>query len=112
MPHLKISTKVAQKLQALSEQTSVTTDEILLRLLDNYASIFVSIDDTVACDDLTWTEEELADILKPRQPLTGKQIVDKHLESGVIGSWSDMAIGDSVEWLEQQKAARRNKYQW
>ena len=108
MPNLEISTQVAQKLQDLSEQTKVSVDEILLQLLDHYATL---VEDRVTSGE-TWTDEELAELLKPKAPLTGREIVDKHLKSGVIGSWSDMNIADSVAWLEQQKAARRNKYQW
>lgn len=59
-----------------------------------------------------WTEEELDELFKPRKPLTGKEIVEKHLATGVIGSWADMGIEDSVEWLQQQRASRKNKHQW
>lgn len=48
-----------------------------------------SEDERVAHDDLTWTDEELAELLKPSKPLTGRAIVEKHLASGVIGSWAD-----------------------
>ena len=59
-----------------------------------------------------FTEEEIKKMLTPKPSLTGKEIVEKHLKSGVIGSWADMGIEDSVEWLEQQRAKRRNKFQW
>lgn len=118
MPHLEIRTQVAQRLHDLSEQTQTTVDEILSRLLDSYGAMLVSVSDDMAGDDatdnnganndVTWTDEELAELLKPQKPLTGKEIV----EQGYIGGWEDMGIEDSVEWLAQQKAKRRKKYQW
>lgn len=107
MPHLEISTQVAQRLQDLSEQKKVTIDEILLRLLDNYASMLTQVEDKEASDE-TWTEEELAELLKPKKPMTGKEIV----EAGLIGGWENMGIEDSVEWVKQQRAARRRKINW
>lgn len=108
MPHLEISNQVAQRLQDLSEQTRITVDEILVRLLDSYASMLAQVNDSVTSDNLTWTDEELAEILKSKKPLTGQEMV----EQGYIGGWEDMGIEDSVEWLVQQKAKRRAKYQW
>lgn len=108
MPHIEISGQVAQKLQDLSEQTRISVDELLLRLLNEYGDMLVSDPDTDASDELTWTDEELTELLKPKKPLTGKEMV----EQGYVGGWEDMGIEDSVEWLAQQKAKRRNKYQW
>ena len=59
-------------------------------------------------EDVTYTEAELAALLEPEEPLTGRQIVEK----GLLGGWKDLGIEDSVEWLEQQRAKRRNKHQW
>jgi hypothetical protein len=59
-------------------------------------------------DDLVWTEEELAELLKPGEPLTGRQMI----EAGVFGVWKDLDIEDSVEWLAQQRARRRDKFKW
>ena len=61
-----------------------------------------------AAQETGFTEEEVEDILKPKKPLTGKEMV----ELGFVGGWEDMGIEDSVVWLEQQKAKRRNKFQW
>lgn len=108
MPHLEISTQVAQRLQDLSERVSAPVNDILLHLLDIYGALLVPAGDDVTNDDLAWTAEELAELLKPKEPLTGKEMV----EQGYIGGWEDMGIEDSVAWLAQQKAKRRNKYQW
>jgi len=85
------------------------------RLLFEYVTD--SIQPTPQPEDSTdeeagFTEEEIREMLIPKPGLTGKEIVEKHLASGVIGSWADMGIEDSVEWLEQQRAKRRNKFQW
>ncbi len=90
----------------MSRRAQKSVDELLAWLLNNYGH---TLD---IPDSETWTDEELEALLKPKPPLTGKQIVEKHLASGVIGSWRDEGITDSVEWLEQQRAKRRNKYQW
>lgn len=113
MTQLEVGNQAAHKLEKLSQKTGKTVDEILLWLLDNYEEIIVTDQRQVdEDDDVAWTEEELAELLKPKTGLTGKEIVEKHLASGVIGSWADMDITDSVEWLEAQKAKRRAKYQW
>ena len=59
-------------------------------------------------DDVTFTEEELVALLEPKEPLTGRQIAEK----GLLGGWKDLGIEDSVEWLKQQRARRRDKYKW
>ena len=43
-------------------------------------------------DDVTWTEEELAELLKPQKPLTGKEMV----EGGFIGGWEHKQIDDPL----------------
>jgi hypothetical protein len=58
---------------------------------------------------LTWTDEELNELLKPGTPKTGKEIVAM-IKSGAFGTsaWSDMVnphITDSVDWV---KALRRD----
>lgn len=107
MAKLEISNKTAEQLTELSRRAQKSVDELLAWLLNNYGHTLMDIPDSE-----TWTDEELEALLKPKPPLTGKQIVEKHLASGVIGSWSDEGITDSLEWLEQQRAKRRNKYQW
>lgn len=53
-------------------------------------------------DELTKPElRELAD----SQPMTGAEIV----AAGLTGAWEHRGIEDSVEWVEQQRKARRNK---
>lgn len=104
MTDLDISTTTAERLKQLSEQEQVSVDELLTRLINRYGAI------TTERDDVEWGEAELANLLQPREALTGREIVEKHLASGVIGSWADMGIEDSVEWLNQQKARRQRKH--
>ena len=108
MAHLEISPQVAQRLQDLSKQTRTSIDDILLRVLEHSGFLLVSADADAPNGDLVWTDEELAELLTPRPPLTGQEMV----EQGYIGGWEDLGIEDSVEWLEQQKAKRRTKHQW
>lgn len=108
MSDLQVSPQVAQKLRDLSEQTQSSVDEILLWLLNNYGHMLAPEEADVADDDVTWSDEEIAELLKPKKPLTGKEMV----EQGLVGGWEDKGIEDSVEWLEQQKARKRNKHRW
>lgn len=55
-------------------------------------------------DDTAWTDEELAELLKPATPRTGAEIAAM-LQSGELDThaWSEMAnphITDAVEWLK------------
>jgi mRNA-degrading endonuclease RelE of RelBE toxin-antitoxin system len=109
---VEISNQAAEKLKEISERAKKTIDELIVWLADNYPDAITSNDETTLENDVTWTDEELDELLKPKKALTGKEIVEKHLATGVIGRWSDMGITDSVEWLEEQRAKRRNKYQW
>jgi len=67
-----------------------------------------SSEETESSKEPPFTAEEIKEMLKPKEALTGKEMVER----GFIGGWEDMGIEDSVEWLEQQKARRRNKHQW
>jgi hypothetical protein len=108
MTKIEIGQEAADKLQQLSNKSQKSVDEILIWLLDHYAQAIVHEEDVAVADDQTWTDEELAELLTPKEPLTGKQIVEK----GLLGAWKDMGIEDSVEWLAQQRAKRRRKFQW
>ena len=112
MTKLEISSQAAEKLKQVSEKAQKTIDDLILWLVDNYPDAITSNEQTTLDNDVTWTEAELDELFKPKKALTGREIVEKHLATGVIGSWADMGITDSVEWLEQQRAKRRNKYQW
>lgn len=111
MTQLEIDQQTAQKLTELSQQTKKSVDEILLWLLNNYGYAVIQADQTSE-EAEAWTEEELVELFKPRKPLTGKQIVEKHLKTGVIGSWADEEISDGAEWVNQQKARYAGKHQW
>ncbi len=107
MTQLEINPTTAQKLQEISQQAHKSVDEILLLLLNNFGHTVIESDEPTQ-DDVTWTEEELAELLKPQKPLTGKEMVD----GGFIGGWEDMGITDSVEWVDKQRVKRRKKFDW
>ena len=109
MAKLEISTQTAEQLAQLSKQTQRTIDEVLLWLLNNYRHSLTSVDHaSTEVESETWTEEELTELLKPKKTLTGKQIAEK----GLLGSWEDEGIVDSLAWLEHQRNKRRNKFTW
>ncbi|MEO0561777.1 MAG: hypothetical protein AAF125_06670 [Chloroflexota bacterium] len=61
----------------------------------------------------TWTQAELDALFRtPSEALTMAEIVQKHVESGVIGSWADMGIEDGAQWVNEQKQRRAGKYKW
>ena len=66
------------------------------------------VDTSTSPDDLVLNQEELAELLTPKEPLSGRQIV----EAGLLGGWKDLGIEDSVAWVEQQRARRREKHRW
>ena len=109
MTQLEIDHQTAQKLEQLSQQAQKTVDEVLLLLLNNYGQALIEAEESRAVEaNEVWTEAELAELLAPKKPMTGRQIV----QAGLLGGWKDMGIEDSVEWLEEQRAQRRKKYQW
>ncbi len=107
MTQLEIKPTTAEKLQEISEQAQKSVDEILMLLLNRFGHTVIEADETNE-EDATWTDEELAELLQPKEPLTGKEMV----EQGLIGGWEDMGITDSVAWLEEQRAKRRKKFEW
>ena len=107
MTQLEINPTTAQKLQEISQQAQKSVDEILLLLLNNFGHTIIEAVETPQGSE-TWTDEELAHLLKFQEPMTGKEIA----KSGLLGSWKDMGISDSVEWLEQQRAKRGKKFEW
>lgn len=112
MTQLEIDQQTAQKLEALSKQTRKSVDEVLLWLLNNYGHTIIQIDESETQDESIWTEAELKELLQPQKPLTGEEIVEKHLASGVIGSWGDESIEDGADWVNLQKARHQGKYRW
>lgn len=112
MTQLEINQQTAARLKELSQRAQKSVDEILLLLLNNYSETLTEADQDAPNPAETWTEAELAELLTPKPPLTGKEIVEKHLASGVIGSWADEGITDGAEWVNQQKEQRKRKYQW
>lgn len=56
----------------------------------------------------TWTDEELAELLKEIKPMSGAEAI----AAGLVGGWKDRGITDSVAWLNAQREKRRLKNQW
>jgi hypothetical protein len=107
MTHIPLSDQTAARLKALSEKSERSIDEIVMLLIERYEQALLA-DETGGDEDVTWSEEEVAEMLRPKKPLTGQEIV----EQGFTGGWEDMGIEDSVEWLAQQRAKRRKKLRW
>jgi len=63
--------------------------------------------DTIADDEIAWTDEEIAEMLQP-DPKTGAEIV----ALGHTGGWEHLGIEDSVEWLQEQRRKRREARGW
>jgi hypothetical protein len=57
--------------------------------------------------DVTWTDEELKELLKP-DPRPGSEVVAM-IRSGEIdlSAWAEQNITDSVEWVKQQREKRK-----
>ena len=58
--------------------------------------------------ETTWTDEELAELLTPAPPLTGREIV----ESGLLGGWKDSGISDGAAWVDELRRQQRERAQW
>jgi hypothetical protein len=56
-----------------------------------------------------WTEEEIAELMKPGEPKTGAEIVERIRREG---GWEDMGITDSVAWLEEKRRQRQERNKW
>jgi len=59
-------------------------------------------------ESVTWTEEELEELLKPVPPMTGKEII----EAGLAGGWADEDIVDGATWVEEQRRTHTRKFDW
>jgi hypothetical protein len=77
------------------------------KLLERVAAHLAREADTTSIspdEQLAWTDEELAELLKPATPKTGAEIAAM-IESGELATtaWSEMVnphITDPVEWLK------------
>ncbi|MBC7871009.1 MAG: hypothetical protein H7Y09_09245 [Chitinophagaceae bacterium] len=69
---------------------------------------FRVVQDEIPWEDRPWTEEGLAELLRPETPMTGAEIV----AAGLTGGWEHLGIEDSVEWLNEQKRKRHEKRKW
>ncbi|GAB5493754.1 MAG: hypothetical protein Phog2KO_39690 [Phototrophicaceae bacterium] len=111
MTQVNINPETAQKLKQLSQQTEKSLDEVLDLLLSRYSDTLITDDNdevVEVVEDVTWTDEEIEDLLTMKEPLSSKEIVKRNL----LGGWADEGITDGLEWVKQQRANRRKKLQW
>ena len=101
MTQLAINHQTAQKLEELSKRAKKSVDDIISVWVNNFGYAVIDADQSAVDDDVTWTEEELVELIKPKTPLTGKQII----EGGFIGGWEHKNIDDPVAFLEKQRAS-------
>jgi hypothetical protein len=90
---------LTRQVEQLDYQHQLLLVERLISLIESHKR------DATPEEDAGWTDEELAELLKPKQALTGKEMV----EQGYIGGWEDMGIEDGAAWVNQQKALRKAK---
>jgi hypothetical protein len=91
------------------------------KLLERVAAHLAHEVDTTAIspdENLNWTDEELAELLKPAEPKTGAEIAAM-IESGELATtaWSEMLnpqITDSVEWVKALRLdmAKKRNLDW
>ncbi|SRR5258706_12309929 len=91
------------------------------KLLERVAVHLALEVDTVATpldEQLDWSDEELAELLRPATPKTGAEIAAM-IESGELATtvWSEMVnshITDPVEWVKalRQDMARKRNLNW
>lgn len=73
-----------------------------------HITIEVSPDDIAVIDnDLTMTPEEVAELLRPVPPMSGKEIV----ESGLLAGPEDPTFPDGLTWVQEQRRKRHERYQ-
>ena len=96
---------LTQQVEKLSQRDQLLFLERLVAMIRNQLEETTEID---ADSDVTWTDEEIAELLTPKEPMTGKKMV----EAGLIGGWEHMGIEDSAEWVNEQRAKRRKKLNW
>jgi hypothetical protein len=97
-----------QELEQLTKQVEELDYEQQLLLIERLITLIENYERTIAEDENEWTEEELAELLKPKKPMTGKEMV----AAGLYGGWEDIGIEDGAEWVNQQKAIRKAKSPW
>lgn len=82
------------------------SDQEKRELVERIRGDLIPVSTPDADDEPLWTETELEAMLKT-EPLTGAEIV----EGGFVGGWEHRGIHDSVEFLEQLRRKRREKFQ-
>ena len=102
-----MATSVLDKIYQMVDSLSDSEKRLLFEYVTDSIQLTSQSDDS-ADQEVGFTEEEIKEMLRPKKPLTGKEMV----EGGFVGGWEDMGIEDSVAWLEEQSAKRRNKFQW
>lgn len=101
---ITLSDDLSKRLQQAADARGVTPEQLIDQFLADNHTAPAAITSSEHDDDL-WTDEEIEEMMRPK-PLTGQQMV----EQGYIGGWEHKGITDSQEWLEQQRAKRRQRH--
>lgn len=71
-------------------------------------SLVASLTEDDSIPEPTWTDEEIAAFMK-HEPRSTKTII----EDGLFGAWKDLpGIVDGVEWQDEQRRKRLDKWKW
>jgi hypothetical protein len=100
--------KVYQMLNALCTEDK----QKIAEFLTNPTNDLISQDAKEVSEAEAWEEGELEALLADNQPMSGKEIVEWGVQSGVFGSWSDRDdIQDGGEWIAEQRAKSKTTWQ-
>lgn len=71
-------------------------------------SLAASLNENDAVPEPTWTDEEIAELMK-HEPRSTKTII----EEGLFGAWKDLpGPTDGVAWQDEQRRKRLEKHRW
>lgn len=105
-PELDQLTRQAEKLNL--EEKRLLLERIFALIEAQEAMLKSAVNE----EDVTWTKEELEELLTPEEPLTGEEMIAQ----GYFGGWEAMGIEDGAEWVNQlrarSKARRKKKLEW
>ncbi len=84
--------------------------ELEVKLPDGVQAGEVEVTIKLPVEERPWTEEEIAEMLKPGTPKTGAEIAAK-LEAGEYGDgWE--SVGDGATWVEEQRRKEQVRNKW
>lgn len=85
-------------------------DEALKLPLEERLQLIADLLPHPPVDDEPMSAEEITKLMSlvGSEPLNSAEIVKR----GLTGGWEDLALPDTLIWLEQHKQNRRNRNQW